>query len=54
MTAYISLSTLIKTTVSAIALLTCYNSASVPPVPIETASNTQLEAGWKKTCYADP
>jgi hypothetical protein len=29
MTAYISLSTFVKTTVSAITLLTCYNSASL-------------------------
>lgn len=62
MTAYISLSTLVKTTVSAIVLLTCHSCLVVPvpiPLPIPVASgetettNTKLEASWEKTCYAD-
>jgi pentatricopeptide repeat protein len=61
MVAYISLSTIAKTTAFAIALLTCHSCLVVPapvPPPIAVTSDkeaetTQLEAGWEKTCYAD-
>jgi tetratricopeptide (TPR) repeat protein len=62
MSAYMSLSTLARTTAFVIALSTCHGCLMVrtsapPPVPVtsdkEVSKTTQLEAGWKKTCYAD-
>jgi len=58
-------SSLVKTTVFAITLLTCHSCLVVPvsvppPAPAtlentlnDKSENTQLEPGWEKTCYAD-